>query len=81
MKIRVRLYGELRGIAGADRLELDLPAEATVEDALLALTARIPALRDALKDVAFAVEDRMVDRTEPLKEGQELALLPPVSGG
>ena len=82
MRIRVKLYGELRGITGLGELELDLPGEAlTVGAAVEALTRRFPALKPALQTVAYAVGDQIVPLSHPLEEGQELALLPPVSGG
>jgi molybdopterin converting factor subunit 1 len=76
MKVRVRLFAVLRERAGARELELDLPDGACVRDALAAvgdLAAGIPLL--------MAVNREYADEDVPLRADDELALIPPVSGG
>lgn len=82
MKISVRLFSILRERAGASELSLELPAGATVADALAELAGR-EGLGDALSRtaVAAAVNREYAERTSALSEGDELALVPPVSGG
>ena len=76
MQVRVRLFAGLRERAGANSLDLTLPDGASVGDAL-----------DAVGDVAagipvvMAVNREYADRDVALAEGDELALIPPVSGG
>jgi MoaE-MoaD fusion protein len=76
MRVRVRLFAMLRERAGADELELDLPDGACVQDALDCLQA----LTDGCR-VVMAVNQDYADTSAPLKAGDELALIPPVSGG
>jgi molybdopterin converting factor subunit 1 len=76
MKVRVRLFAILRERAGFDELELELPEGATVADALEQLG---PVAGD-LK-VVMAVNRDYADASAPLHEHDELALIPPVSGG
>jgi molybdopterin converting factor subunit 1 len=76
MQIRVRLFAILRERAGFDELELELPEGATVADALQQLG---PVAGD-LK-VVMAVNRDYADASAPLHEHDELALIPPVSGG
>lgn len=76
MTVRVRLFAMLRERAGSDTVELDLPEGASVGDALAALagvTAGITCVLAVNRD--YAPEDRV------LVAGDELALIPPVSGG
>ena len=76
MHVRVRLFATLRERAGADEVELDLPDGARVQDAL----DRLQALTDGCP-VVMAVNQDYADPASPLRAGDELALIPPVSGG
>ena len=82
MKVCVRLFASLRdAAAGADRLELDLAAPATAEDAWRALVARHPSLAARRGSLAAAVNRTYAGFDDPLAEGDEIAFIPPVSGG
>jgi molybdopterin converting factor small subunit len=80
MKIDVSFWGVTRRLAGADSLALDLPEAATVELAAEHL-ARHGGLAAELERCAFAIGDALVPRSHVLGEGDQLAVLPPVSGG
>jgi len=76
MQVRVRLFAGLRERAGTDELALELPDGACVRDALASmreLTADVP--------VVMAVNHEYAAGDETLSAGDELALIPPVSGG
>jgi len=81
MKILIELNGVLRGLAGADAVNLELPTSATAADALSALETAHPALAPRLRTTACAVGDALVPRSAALSEGSRLVLIPPVSGG
>ena len=76
MKVRVRLFAGLRERAGTAERDLELPEGALVEDvwAPLGLGAEPAGL-------AYAVNRTYVERCRPLTEGDEVAIIPPVSGG
>ena len=74
--MRVRLFAILRERAGADELELELPEGATVSDAL----ERVGALSNGVP-VVMAINQEYADTEAPLHADDELALIPPVSGG
>jgi molybdopterin synthase catalytic subunit len=76
MQIRVRLFAGLRERAGRDAVELDLPDGATVAEAL----AQLEPVTDGVRAV-LAVNREYADPSAPLHEGDEVALIPPVSGG
>jgi molybdopterin synthase catalytic subunit len=76
MEVRVRLFAALRERAGAPELVLELPDGALVGDALdrlASVTGGVPAV--------LAVNREYADRGAALREGDEVALIPPVSGG
>jgi molybdopterin synthase catalytic subunit len=81
MRITVKLFAILRDRAGTPELSLDLPAGATVATAGELLGERLPALRDFLPRVAYAVNRDYAKPDAPLSDGDELAVIPPVSGG
>jgi molybdopterin synthase catalytic subunit len=72
------LFAGLRERAGTGREEVDLPDGARAADIWAALSAK---LGDRPDGVALAVNRRYVADDEPLGEGDEVALIPPVSGG
>jgi molybdopterin converting factor subunit 1 len=76
MHVTVRLFASLRERAGAAELALELPDGARVADAL----ARVDGLTDGLS-VVMAVNREYADPEQRLAPGDELALIPPVSGG
>jgi MoaE-MoaD fusion protein len=76
MTIRVRLFAGLRERAGADEVELELPPGARVGDAL----ERLGDLAGGVP-LVMAVNRQYADADAPLRPDDELALIPPVSGG
>jgi molybdopterin synthase catalytic subunit len=76
MHVRVRLFAGLRDRAGAEEIELELPDGASVGDALVQLAH----VSDGIK-VVMAVNREYADADVRLHPDDELALIPPVSGG
>jgi molybdopterin converting factor subunit 1 len=79
--VTVRLFARLREIAGAAELSRQLPDGATAGDAWNALAAEFPALADYARSVSCAVNETYSRLTTRLHDGDEVAFLPPVSGG
>ena len=78
--VSVRLFAGLRERAGADRIEVQLPDGAVVRDVLAAMAGTaVGAL--APKQCVVAVNREYAGPDEPVREGDEVALVPPVSGG
>jgi molybdopterin converting factor subunit 1 len=77
--VRVRLFASYREALGAARLEVPLPDGSRVSDLVDALAVRLPALRAAPGMVA--VNHAYVGPDFRLHDGDEAALIPPVSGG
>ena len=82
MTVTVRLFAVFRERVGSDSIEVELDDGATVAEALERLAER-PELTDLLErmPVRMAVNRDYADSDTPLSAGDELALVPPVSGG
>ena len=81
MHVKIRLFARLREIAGASELSRQVPDEAVAMDAWQALVAEFPALADYTRSISCAVNEDYARLTATLKDGDEVAFLPPVSGG
>jgi molybdopterin synthase sulfur carrier subunit len=81
MKVRVKMFAVLRERGGIPELDLELPEGATVAAAMEEAGKRIGAIVDLLPRTAAAVNMFYVKPTVLLQDGDELALIPPVSGG
>ncbi len=81
MHLTVRLFAVLRERAGTDQVLLDLNPGVSVASAVEIVGERIPQIRELLARVAFAVNREYVKSDATLSDGDELALIPPVSGG
>jgi molybdopterin converting factor subunit 1 len=80
MTVSVRLFAGLRERAGTDRLEVELPDGATVGELLDAL-AGTPVGPIGPRQCVVAINREYADAGQPIAAGDEVALVPPVSGG
>jgi molybdopterin synthase catalytic subunit len=81
MRVRVRLFAIQRELAGAREVPIELGDGATVEDAWTAVVARFPALAPGRTSVRFARNGDYAEPATALDDGDEVAFIPPVSGG
>jgi molybdopterin synthase catalytic subunit len=81
VKVRVRLFAIQRELVGAREVPLDLADGAVVEDAWAAVVARFPTLAPGRPSVRFARNGDYAEPTTALADGDEVAFIPPVSGG
>jgi len=81
VRVHARLFAIQRELAGTRDVALELAPNATVEDGWAALVERYPMLAPGRLSVRFARNGEYVDAGEPLGDGDELAVIPPVSGG
>ena len=81
MRITVRFFALIRDRSGFSQMELALEPGASVASAAEAIERQFPQLKSLMPRIAFAVNQSYVDRTTALCDGDELALIPPVSGG
>jgi MoaE-MoaD fusion protein len=81
MRIRVRLFAMQRELAGSREEVLELPAGATIENAWEGIVAKHPLLAPGRPSVRFARNAAYAPATTVLEDGDEVAMIPPVSGG
>jgi len=81
VRVRVRLFAIQRELAGSREVPLQLADGATVADAWTGLVARFPALAPGRASVRFARNGAYADEATALADGDEVAMIPPVSGG
>lgn len=81
MKIRVQFFGQLREVTGVVETEVEMPAGGHIADVIDVLQQKYPALRPYMPSTSFALNDEYVSREQPLRDGNVVGLLPPISGG
>jgi molybdopterin converting factor subunit 1 len=81
MFVTIRLFARLREIAGRGELRVELPEGATARMAWQVLAAKYPELAAYETVVSCAVNEEYAHVSTALGEGDEVAFLPPVSGG
>ena len=81
MRVTVRLFARLRDIAGAAELARDLAPGATIGDLSRELAGEFPELAQYERSISSAVNADYARMTQVLRAGDEVAFLPPVSGG
>ena len=81
MKIRLLFFAVLRDIAGRDENVIDVPDGTRAGDVWQRLRDQHPELRDYVQPPMIAVNESYVGVEEPLRDGDELAFIPPVAGG
>jgi len=81
MRVRVLFFGMLKDLAGKSSDFVDLPDGALVRDVLAHYLGEVPRLKESLAALAVAVNQEYAGAETVLKSDDEVALLPPVSGG
>lgn len=79
--VKVLCFAQLRDRTGASELAVRLPAGATGADLLARLNRRHPGLGPLLRVCRLAVNQEYAADDTPLHENDEIAVIPPVSGG
>jgi molybdopterin synthase catalytic subunit len=77
----VLFFGILKDIVGKSADSIDLPDGASVRDVIAQYKSKIPRLKESLPSLALAVNQQYAGLDTKLKADDEVALLPPVSGG
>jgi molybdopterin converting factor subunit 1 len=81
MRVTIRLFARLRDLAGAGELVRDVEAPATVQSVWDGLVAELPAVAEYERTMSVAINADYARMGDAVHEGDEVAFLPPVSGG
>ena len=81
MRVTVRLFARLRDLAGTGELIREVPDGASARDVWNDLALEWPGLRDYEKTMSVAVNAEYARMTAEVHDGDEIAFMPPVSGG
>ena len=81
MKVKVQFFALYRERAGLSHTSLELPSGVTVARAIDEIRSQFPSLAPPEVDIVVAVNTEYADADMMLHEGDDLALIPPVSGG
>ena len=81
MRVTIRLFARLRDLAGSGELVRDVPHPANVQTVWRTLVTEMPALGEYERTMSVAVNADYSRMTASVNEGDEVAFLPPVSGG
>jgi molybdopterin converting factor small subunit len=81
MRVQVQFFSHLRDIAGSSGVALESNDGATAADLLEQLYARFPRLRDWDSSILIGAGVEFVGRDHRLRDGEEIAIMPPVQGG
>jgi molybdopterin synthase catalytic subunit len=81
MQVRILFFGMLKDMAGRGCDLLTLPEHATLDDVVFHYEKITPKLREIAPSIAISINQEFAPPDSPLKEGDEIAFLPPVSGG
>jgi molybdopterin converting factor subunit 1 len=81
MRVTVRLFARLRDLAGSGELERQVAGPATVRSVWQDLVTEMPALQEYERTMSVAVNADYAKMSAQVNDGDEVAFLPPVSGG
>jgi molybdopterin converting factor subunit 1 len=81
MRVRVRLFARLRDLTGVSELARDVSGPADVKTVWRDLVREFPALEPYTSSISGAVNAEYARMDAPVADGDEVAFLPPVSGG
>ncbi len=81
MRVRVKLFAAAREIVGQGEVALDLKEGSTVSDLMEHFFSHYPRLKGMSGSLLLAVNREFSELTTQLREGDEVGVIPPVSGG
>lgn len=84
MKVKILLFAKAREIVGASEIAVDIEGQTTTHEALIAFLGNTayPALKPVLSSCILAInQEYSTNLTDIIRETDEVALIPPISGG
>lgn len=81
MKVKVLLFASCSDVVGSRNLDLDPASGTSVQDLIDGLIQKYPSFAGLERSIMISVNQEYVERDHVLVEGDEVAMIPPVSGG
>lgn len=81
IEVKVKLFAMAKDIVGRGELTVELPEGSTVADLFERLQEQFPRLKGLQGSLVFSINREYGNPEQPLDKGDEVALIPPVSGG
>jgi molybdopterin converting factor subunit 1 len=81
MKVKVLFFGLTHELTGVEEQHVELPEGENLEGLWSECSKRFPRLGEIATSLLYAVNQEVVERSRPLRDGDEVAFMPPVSGG
>ena len=81
MKVTVRLFAAARVAANAETLELEIPEDSSISELRSTLVDQLPQLKELASTLRFAINEDYATDTDLVQAGDDIACIPPVSGG
>lgn len=82
-QVTVKLFANLKDLAGTDSMTIDCDNGISIDKLTPLIVEKLPGLKDILETrrVFISVNQEMAQKNDIVKDGDEVALLPPFSGG
>lgn len=81
IEVKVKFFASARQTVGKKDIDVGLEKNSKVEDLMDHLYEKYPELEDMKDHLLISVNKDRSDKSDPLKEGDEIAVMPPVTGG
>ena len=81
MKVRAQLFSRLKEIAGEPAIDVEVHENASAGELFASLVGKYPALRSFENSVLFGIGVEFVGKEHKLRDGDVVAIMPPVQGG
>ena len=81
MRVRIKCFAWAREVTGEDEIELDIPEGGTVKELRESLGEKVPSFAPKMESIAVSVNQEFAGDSHSVSAGDELALIPPISGG
>jgi molybdopterin converting factor subunit 1 len=81
VRVKVLFFGMLKDIVGRAEDDIEVADGARLESVFTGYARKFPRLTDLESSIVLALNQEFCDRSAPIREGDEIAFLPPVSGG
>ena len=81
MRIKVLYFSSIKDKIGITSENIEIAENSTINDLIKLLSEKYPQIKDSLQNSMFAVNEEYASIDQELKEGDTVAIIPPVSGG